>query len=67
MNDEKWVSMKDICKHLGCSRETVMKLIKNQQLPGYKFGGKIWKFQNSEVDKWVRENGNQAIEENGEG
>lgn len=67
MNDEKWVSMKDICKHLGCSRETVMKLIKNQQLPGYKFGEKIWKFQISEVDKWVRKNGNQAIKENGEG
>jgi len=53
MTEEKWVSMEEICKHLGSSRDTVKKMIKTQGLPGYKIYRK-WKFKISEVDSWVR-------------
>ena len=52
---ERWVSMEEICTHLGASRDTVKKMIKKQGLPAYKIDRK-WKFKISEVDSWVRNN-----------
>lgn len=51
-NKERWVSMEDICTHLGVSRDTVKKMIKMQNLPAYKIDRK-WKFKISEVDEWM--------------
>lgn len=53
--EEKWVSMEEICKHLDCSRDTVKKMIRAQNLPAYKIDRK-WKFKISEVDSWMRNN-----------
>lgn len=53
MENEKWVSMEDICSHLDCSRDTVKKMIKKQNMPAYKIDRK-WKFKISEVDAWMR-------------
>ena len=53
MTEEIWISMVEICKHLGSSRDTVKKMIKTQGLPGYKIDRK-WKFKISEEDSWVR-------------
>lgn len=53
MQNEKWVSMEDICSHLDCSRDTVKKMIKKQNMPAYKIDRK-WKFKISEVDAWMR-------------
>ncbi len=54
MPEEKWVSMEEICKHLGCSRDTVKKMIRQNKLPAYKIDRK-WKFKISEVDAWMHE------------
>ena len=51
--NEKWVSMEEICKHLGASKDTVKKMINTQGLPAYKIERK-WKFKISEVDAWMR-------------
>ena len=53
--EEKWVSMEEICKHLDCSRDTVKKMIRTQNLPAYKIDRK-WIFKISEVDSWMRNN-----------
>lgn len=50
--NERWVSMEEICDHLGASRDTVKKMIKLQNMPAYKFDRK-WKFKISEVDEWM--------------
>ncbi len=55
MLEEKWVSMEEICKYLGCSRDTVKKMIRQNKLPAYKIDRK-WKFKISEVDAWMHEN-----------
>lgn len=52
MQNERWVSMEEICKHIGVSRDTVKKLIRTQGLPAYKLDRK-WKFKISEVDEWL--------------
>ena len=51
---ERWVSLSDICKHLGFSKDTVKKLVMEQGMPAYKPDNKIWKFKISEVDAWVK-------------
>ena len=49
---ERWVSMDEICKYLGASRDTVKKMIKTKDMPAYKIDRK-WKFKISEVDDWM--------------
>ncbi|MDR3305386.1 MAG: helix-turn-helix domain-containing protein [Clostridiales Family XIII bacterium] len=55
---EKWLSMNEIAQHLGISRDTVLTWIKDKKMPAHKIG-RIWKFQASEVDAWIK-NGNSA-------
>lgn len=55
---EKWVSLSDICDHLNLSRDTVKKMVKQQNMPGYKVD-RQWRFKISEVDAWIRSNGVQ--------
>lgn len=50
---ECFVSMEEICKYLGATRDTVKKWIKNKNMPAYKIG-KNWKFKISEVDLWMQ-------------
>lgn len=50
----KWCTMDEVAKHLGLSRDTILKLIKENGLPSSKIGGK-WRFDLHEVDKWVKE------------
>ena len=59
---ERWVSMEEICNHLGASRDTVKKMVKMQNMPAYKFDRK-WKFKISEVDEWMRRQNCIASEE----
>ena len=61
---ERWVSMEEICKHLGVSRDTVIKMVSFQGMPGYRLDRK-WKFKISEVDSWMHEK--NAIRIKGEG
>ena len=53
--EERWVSMDDICKYLGVSRDTVKKMIRTKDMPAYKMDRK-WKFKISEIDAWMRSN-----------
>jgi excisionase family DNA binding protein len=51
---ERWLSVEEIAKHLGIKRDTVYKWIKRKGLPAHKVG-RLWKFQRSEIDDWVRQ------------
>ena len=53
MKNEPWVSLDQIASHLGVSRDTVYRWIDQQHMPAHKVG-RLWKFQISEVDEWVR-------------
>ena len=53
---ERWVSMNEICEHLGIKRDTALKWILNKNMPAQKIG-KLWKFKISEVDEWVKNGG----------
>ena len=53
---DRWLSMEEICKHLGVSNDTVYKWIEKNQMPTHRMG-RLWKFQKSEVDDWVKVGG----------
>ncbi len=55
LQEERWVSMQEICKYLGLSRDTIKKMIKTQNMPAYKIERK-WKFKISEIDAWMCDN-----------
>jgi len=50
---EPWVSVESIAAHLGVSKDTVYTWISEKSLPAHRVG-RLWKFQASEVDAWVR-------------
>ena len=51
--EDRWLSMREICKYLGVSNDTVYKWINKHAMPTHRMG-RLWKFKISEVDEWVR-------------
>ena len=51
---DRWLSVDEIAEHLGVSKDTVYTWVNERRMPGHKVG-RLWKFQQSEVDKWVRQ------------
>lgn len=60
MKREPWVSLEEVAEHLGVSKDTVHRWLRKRGLPAHKVG-RLWKFQVSEVDDWVR--AGRAVEE----
>ncbi|WP_138443013.1 helix-turn-helix domain-containing protein [Sinomonas susongensis] len=62
---EPWLSAEAIAGYLGVTKETVYIWIAERSMPAHKVG-RLWKFQTSEVDAWVR-SGGVAISDAGDG
>lgn len=58
---EAWLSVEDIAEHLGVSKDTVYTWVAKKDMPAHKVG-RLWKFQASEIDDWVR-SGGAAVQE----
>ncbi len=56
MSAEPWVTAIDGALHLGVVKDTVYRWRERRGLPAHKIG-RLWKFQLSEVDVWVRAGG----------
>lgn len=56
MNAEPWVTASEVALHLGVVKDTVYRWRERKSLPAHKIG-RLWKFQLSEVDEWVRAGG----------
>lgn len=56
MNTEPWVTAEDVTRHLGIAKETVYRWRERKSLPAHRVG-RLWKFQLSKVDEWVRAGG----------
>ncbi len=61
---QPWLSADDIAAHLGVTKDTVYSWIADKAMPAHKVG-RLWKFQTSEVDEWVRRGGAAASREKG--
>jgi excisionase family DNA binding protein len=49
---DRWLSMAEICQHLGVGKDTVYKWINDATMPAHRMG-RLWKFRKIEVDAWV--------------
>lgn len=58
---EPWMSADALAAHLGVRKDTVYAWIAYKGMPAHKIG-RLWKFQASEVDDWVRSGGAAASE-----
>ena len=63
--NEKWMSVDEIAAYLGISKESVYKWLEKRKIPAHRIG-KLWKFQPSEVDDWVRKGGATPNQQNNE-
>lgn len=59
INEERWISLNEVCKYLGVTRQTVLNWIDKKGLPSAKVG-KLWKFKTDEIDEWVRNGGSKS-------
>lgn len=64
INSEPWVTAIDVARHLGVVKDTVYRWRERKGLPAHKIG-RLWKFQLSEVDEWVRAGGADDDTESG--
>lgn len=53
---EPWVSVEDVAKHLGVTKDSVYRWIETRHLPAHKVG-RLFKLKLTEVDEWVRAGG----------
>ena len=53
---EPWLSAEEIAAHLGITKDTVYDWIAGRRMPAHRVG-RLWKFQVSEIDGWVRSGG----------
>ena len=54
--NNRWLSVDEICKYLGVSKDTVYKWIDKQDMPAHRMG-RLWKFKIDQVDEWVESGG----------
>jgi len=54
--NDRWLSVDEICKHLGISKDTAYKWIADKNMPAHRIG-RLWKFKKDDVDEWVRSGG----------
>ena len=58
-NEDRWLSIREICEHLGISSDTVYKWIDKHGMPAHRMG-RLWKFKKGQVDAWVEAGGATA-------
>lgn len=62
-NVERWVSSKDVSKHLGINKDALQRWIKNETIPCHRVG-RLWKFKISEINAWVQNGGSANADKN---
>ena len=49
---DRWLSVEEIAKYLGVSKESIYRWLESKNMPAHKVG-RQWKFKVEEVDSWV--------------
>lgn len=56
LSPEPWVTAEEVARHLGVVKDTVYRWRERKGMPACRVG-RLWKFQLSAVDQWVRSGG----------
>ena len=60
---EHWLSLEEISKHVGCSKDTIRSWVKKDTIPFHKVG-RLYKFRVSEVDAWIESGASADADKN---
>ena len=61
---ERWHSLEEMAEYLGVSQDTIHRWIRTKNMPAHKVG-RLWKFDVSEVNIWVKSGkAGESTEEN---
>ena len=52
---KEWITIEEVGKYLGVSKDWVYKMAQKGKIPTYKIGG-LWRFNKEEIDKWMEGN-----------
>ena len=63
---DRWLSVEEIAKYLGVSKDTVYAWISKRSMPAHRIG-RLWKFKIDEIDEWVRSDGAAETESRDKG
>lgn len=55
MIKEEIFDIKEIACYLKCSVSTIRNLVKNNKIPNFRVGAKIY-FRHSSIERWIEEN-----------
>lgn len=55
-DEERWVGVEDVAKHLDVNKDSVYRWIEKMGLPAHRVG-RLFRFKISEVDEWIRTGG----------
>lgn len=58
--DDWWLSVQEIARYLGVSRDTLYAWLSKQSMPAHRIG-RLWKFKRAEVDAWVHDGGAAVV------
>ena len=50
------MTLHEVADYLHCHRSTVLRLLRERKIPGFKMGGS-WRFLKSDVDQWIAQGG----------
>ena len=53
IDQDRWLSVEEIAVHLGIKKDTVYKWVAKKHMPAHKVG-RLWKFDKTEIDLWVK-------------
>lgn len=52
-SNDRWLSVEEIARHLGVSKESIYRWLERGKIPAHRVG-RQWRFSAKEVDEWVR-------------
>ena len=55
-SEDGWVGIADVAAHLRVARDSIYRLVRTKDFPSHRVG-RLLRFRLSEVDEWVRTNG----------
>jgi len=50
---DRYLSLEEVAEYLHVSRDVIYKWIESKGIPCHKIG-RLWRFQKTEIDKWVK-------------
>lgn len=62
---EKWLTLDELASYLKVSKSALYKMVQEGRIPGGKVG-RVWRFDQIEIDRWVKSRGAQEREANNE-